>query len=61
MNARACMISGNPGIGKSSTVKVIAKRLGFRILELNASDNRSKKTLKPLLLGLSTTQNIEHF
>lgn len=32
VNARACMLSGPPGIGKSSAAKIIAKELGFSVL-----------------------------
>ncbi|KAK6204834.1 replication factor RFC1 C terminal domain-containing protein [Scheffersomyces amazonensis] len=42
---RACIISGAPGIGKTSTAHIIAKSLGFDILEKNASDVRSKSLL----------------
>ena len=43
INAKACMISGSPGIGKSSMVKIIAEHMGFGVREINASDKRSKK------------------
>lgn len=33
------MLSGPPGIGKSSSAKIVAKELGFNVLEFNASDN----------------------
>lgn len=60
-NARACMISGPPGIGKSSSVRIIAKELGFSILEFNASDNRSKKTIESLLKDSSTSTSITRY
>jgi replication factor C subunit 1 len=41
-NARACIISGDPGIGKTTTVRLIAKEKGYRTFELNASDQRNK-------------------
>jgi replication factor C subunit 1 len=41
-NARACIISGDPGIGKTTTVRLIAKDKGYRTFELNASDQRNK-------------------
>lgn len=61
MNSRACMISGPPGIGKSTAAKVIAKELGFSVLELNASDNRSKKTVENLLKDTSTSTSITRY
>jgi len=48
-NARACLLSGPPGIGKTSAAKVISKELGFEILETNASDQRNKKSVEELL------------
>ena len=56
-NARACLISGPPGIGKTSTIRIVAKALGFSLLELNASDNRSKKTIESLLKDLNYCGN----
>jgi len=43
---RGVLLSGQPGIGKTSAVKVIAKELGYDVVEFNASDTRSKKSLK---------------
>ena len=60
-NAKACLVSGPPGIGKSSSVKIIAKELGFSTLELNASDNRSKKTIEGLLKDLCTSKSIQGY
>jgi replication factor C subunit 1 len=42
LNARACLISGPPGIGKTSTVRLLAKKYGYEIVEWNASDVRNK-------------------
>lgn len=46
------MIYGPPGIGKTSTVKVIAKELGYQLLEINANDNRSRKVVEGVLRDL---------
>jgi len=43
---RACLLSGPPGIGKSSAAHIIAKEMGFEVLEFNASDARGKKALQ---------------
>jgi hypothetical protein len=53
LNAKACLISGSPGIGKTTTVRIIGQKLGFHILELNASDVRSKNKIEELLKDLS--------
>ena len=58
INARTCLISGPPGIGKSSTARIIAKKLGFHIMELNASDTRSKNRIEELLKDFSKSGSI---
>eukprot|EP01084_Bolivina_argentea_P144918 254159_1 len=43
---KGVLLSGPPGIGKTLAVHVIAKELLFNIIEMNASDTRSKESLK---------------
>ena len=45
VNARACLISGDPGIGKTSSVRLIAKLKGYKVFESNASDQRNKNSI----------------
>ena len=42
---RACLVSGPPGIGKTTATSVVSKELGFEVIELNASDARNKASL----------------
>lgn len=42
INAKAALLSGPPGIGKTSSVRIVCKMLGYEVFELNASDCRSK-------------------
>ena len=42
---KAVLLSGPPGIGKTTMAHMACKQAGFDIVELNASDTRSKKTL----------------
>lgn len=58
LNARACLISGPPGIGKSTTVKVVSQHAGFHCFELNASDTRSKLKIEAMLTDLSKSNSI---
>ena len=50
---RAILVSGPPGIGKTSAVHLIAESLGYGVSEYNASDTRSASTLKNMFaLGI---------
>ncbi|KAI8900817.1 replication factor RFC1 C terminal domain-containing protein [Globomyces pollinis-pini] len=42
---RAVLLSGPPGIGKTTSAHLVSKTEGFEAIEFNASDTRSKKTL----------------
>mmetsp|Transcript_687 Transcript_687/g.1994 ORF Transcript_687/g.1994 Transcript_687/m.1994 type:complete len:1093 (+) Transcript_687:367-3645(+) len=39
---KAVLISGTPGIGKSSSALIICRELGLEVIEVNASDTRNK-------------------
>ncbi|TXT05015.1 hypothetical protein VHUM_03835 [Vanrija humicola] len=43
---RAVLLSGGPGIGKTTSAHLVAKAVGYNPLELNASDARSKKLIE---------------
>lgn len=43
---RAVMITGPPGIGKTTSAHLCAKLAGFTPVEVNASDSRSKKLVE---------------
>lgn len=50
---KGILITGPPGIGKTTTVHLIAESLGYSITEYNASDTRSVSMLRGLLgLGM---------
>ncbi|XP_072990933.1 replication factor C subunit 1 [Typha latifolia] len=43
---KALLISGSPGIGKSTAAKLVSQMLGFQAIEVNASDSRGKADAK---------------
>ncbi len=57
---RAVFLHGPPGTGKTSTVHVLAEELGFDLLEINASDYRTRTRMEELI-GRATTQNVTIF
>lgn len=40
---RAVLLSGPPGVGKTTSATLVCKQLGFDTVEFNASDTRNKK------------------
>ena len=52
---KAVLILGPPGIGKSSAISLVARSMGYKVVELNAADIISKKELESSLFKL--TQN----
>jgi len=43
--SRAGLLVGPPGTGKTTTVHLVAKKMGLELVELNASDSRTKEKL----------------
>ncbi|KAL9642133.1 hypothetical protein ABK040_007138 [Willaertia magna] len=59
---RAALLSGPPGIGKTTTAVLVAKECGFdNVIELNASDSRSKKLLQQQISESVLSTKIEDF
>ncbi len=52
------MISGPPGVGKSASVKLIAEAHNWNIVEMNASDYRSKDAIDRMLLSASQSRSL---
>ncbi|KAI9107657.1 hypothetical protein K1719_021320 [Acacia pycnantha] len=49
---KAVLLSGTPGIGKTTSAKLVCKMLGFLAIEVNASDSRGKADSK-IVKGIS--------
>ncbi|TPX45812.1 hypothetical protein SeLEV6574_g03630 [Synchytrium endobioticum] len=50
---RAALLSGSPGLGKTTAAHLVAAVEGYEVLELNASDTRSKRKVHDLLAELT--------
>lgn len=57
-NKPALLLSGPPGIGKTTTVRLLAKQMGYELIETNASDLRNKKGVDGLLNHLIDNQTL---
>ncbi|CAG9332418.1 unnamed protein product [Blepharisma stoltei] len=58
VNAKAALISGPPGVGKTTAARVVGKTLDYQIMEMNASDFRSKKLILDPLKASSGNQSM---
>ncbi|KAK3038253.1 hypothetical protein RJ639_030862 [Escallonia herrerae] len=57
---KAVLLSGTPGIGKTTSAKLISQMLGFVTIEVNASDSRGKADAKiDKGIGGSTANSIK--
>ena len=55
------LLSGPPGIGKTSACRIICKHLGYEVLEMNASDCRSKLAITNSISTLSNNKSIDYW
>ena len=55
---RATMLSGPPGIGKTTAAHLASSLLGFEVIEFNASDTRSKKSLQNVVTETTHSNSI---
>lgn len=58
---KAVLLSGPPGVGKTTTVSLVCKELGFDMVEFNASDTRNKTLIKNQIGELLTTNSLSGY
>ncbi len=49
-----------PGVGKTTTAHIVAHELGYDVMELNASDARSKKLLDQHVSDALSSQSLSN-
>ena len=55
-SARAALLSGPPGIGKTTAAHLLGKECGYDIVELNASDKRDMSSIRKALQDIIYTR-----
>ncbi|KAH8705922.1 hypothetical protein BGW36DRAFT_311722 [Talaromyces proteolyticus] len=53
------MLTGPPGLGKTTLAHVCARQAGYEVLEINASDDRSKDVVKGRIKDSVGTENVK--
>ena len=51
------LISGPPGLGKTTLAQIVAKHCGYNLIEINASDDRTAGSIENLIAQSLQTQN----
>lgn len=57
---RCVLLSGNPGLGKTSSAICILENNGYRVVEFNASDIRTKSLVEESLYNLIQIKQLDH-
>jgi len=58
---KCALLSGPPGIGKTTTATLVAQECGFEFTEFNASDTRNKKSMDEQILTLLNNKTMDGF
>uniref|UniRef100_A0A1W7RE57 Replication factor C subunit 1 n=1 Tax=Agkistrodon contortrix contortrix TaxID=8713 RepID=A0A1W7RE57_AGKCO len=59
--SKAALLSGAPGVGKTTTASLVCEELSLSYVELNASDTRSKNSLKEVVAESLNNTSIKGF
>jgi replication factor C large subunit len=57
-HGEAVIIHGSPGIGKTSAAHALANDMGWSVMELNASDSRTKDQIQKVAGGAAMNQSL---
>jgi replication factor C subunit 1 len=58
---KCILISGPPGIGKSTAATLIAQAAGYHVIEFNASDTRNKSAMERIAQDVFSSQTVVRF
>ena len=58
---KCALLSGPPGVGKTTTATLVCQELSFDTVEFNASDTRSKKLLKEEVASILSNKSLNGY